>query len=175
MGYRDFEDRLSYEAVVLMLLVAMPALTSMFFVCGLYFGNTIVAVSELIAIPIPFILMFLRIKAYKNKIVINLKGQIDFFPILYLNFGLFNAMAGIAFSIRTILVNLIYGGYSLMSCLLYFILVFLIELFLVSPDVADKIFPWNLRTVNGYLKSVFIYVPLVSVGYGIFLVFEGVI
>lgn len=158
-----------------MLLVAMPALTSMFFVCGLYFGNTIVAVSELIAIPIPFILMFLRIKAYENKIVINLKGQIDFFPILYLNFGLFNAMAGIAFSIRTILVNLIYGGYSLMSCLLYFILVFLIELFLVSPDVADKIFPWNLRTVNGYLKSVFIYVPLVSVGYGIFLVFEGVI
>ena len=131
------------------------------------------AVSELIAIPIPFILMFLRIKAYENKIVINLKGQIDFFPILYLNFGLFNAMAGIAFSIRTILVNLIYGGYSLMSCLLYFILVFLIELFLVSPDVADKIFPWNLRTVNGYLKSVFIYVPLVSVGYGIFLVFEG--
>lgn len=119
--------------------------------------------------------MFLRIKAYKNKIVINLKGQIDFFPILYLNFGLFNAMAGIAFSIRTILVNLIYGGYSLMSCLLYFILVLLIELFLVSPDVADKIFPWNLRTINGYLKSVFIYVPLVSVGYGIFLVFEGVI
>lgn len=48
VGYRDFEDRLSYEAVVLMLLVAMPALTSMFFVCGLYFGNTIVAVSELI-------------------------------------------------------------------------------------------------------------------------------
>ena len=175
VGYRDFEDRLSYEAVVLMLLVAMPALTSMFFVCGLYFGNTIVAVSELIAIPIPFILMFLRIKAYKNKIVINLKGQIDFFPILYLNFGLFNAMAGIAFSIRTILVNLIYDGYSLMSCLLYFILVLLIELFLVSPDVADKIFPWNLRTINGYLKSVFIYVPLVSVGYGIFLVFEGVI
>lgn len=175
VGYRDFEDRLSYEALVLMLLVAMPALTSMFFVCGLYFGNTIVAVSELIAIPIPFILMFLRIKAYENKIVINLKGQIDFFPILYLNFGLFNAMAGIAFSIRTILVNLIYGGYSLMSCLLYFILVFLIELFLASPDVADKIFPWNLRTVNGYLKSVFIYVPLVSVGYGIFLVFEGVI
>ena len=93
----------------------------------------------------------------KTKIVINLKGQIDFFPILYLNFGLFNAMAGIAFSIRTILVNLIYGV-ILMSCLLYFILVFLIELF-VSPDVADKIFPWNLRTVNGYLKSVFIYVP----------------
>ena len=61
------------------------------------------------------------------------------------------------------------------SFILYFILVFLIELFLVSPDVADKIFPWNLRTVNGYLKSVFIYVPLVSVGYGIFLVFEGVI
>ena len=54
-------------------------------------------------------------KVYKNKIVINLKGQIDFFPILYLNFGLFNAMAGIAFSIRTILVNLIYGSYSLMS------------------------------------------------------------
>ena len=99
VGYRDFEDRLSYEAVVLMLLVAMPALTSMFFVCGLYFGNIIVAVSELIAIPIPFILMFLRIKAYENKIVINLNGQIDFFPILYLNFGLFNAMAGIAFSI----------------------------------------------------------------------------
>ena len=59
--------------------------------------------------------------------------------------------------------------------IIYFILVFLIELFLVSPDVADKVFPWNLRTVNGYLKSVFIYVPLVSVGYGIFLVFEGVI
>jgi len=175
VGYRDFEDSLSYEAVVLMLLVAMPALTSMFFVCGLYFGNIIVAVSELIAIPIPFILMFLRIKAYENKIVINLNGQIDFFPILYLNFGLFNAMAGIAFSIRTILVNLIYGSYSLMSCLLYFILVFLIELFLVSPDVADKVFPWNLRTVKGYLKSVSIYVPLVSIGYGIFLVFEGVI
>ena len=53
--------------------------------------------------------------------------------------------------------------------------VILIELFLVSPDVADKVFPWNLRTVKGYLKSVSIYVPLVSIGYGIFLVFEGVI
>ena len=39
-----------------------------------------------------------------------------------------------------------------MLCLLYFILVFLIELLLVSPDVADKVFPWNLRTVKGYLK-----------------------
>lgn len=95
--------------------------------------------------------------------------------MLYLNFGLFNAMAGIAFSIRTILISLIYGTYSLTLCLLYFIFVFLIELFLVSPDVADKIFPRDLRTIKGYLKSLFIYVPLISVGFGIFLVFEGVI
>lgn len=40
VGYRDFEDRLSYEAVVLMLLVAMPALTSNCF-C-LWFGILVI-------------------------------------------------------------------------------------------------------------------------------------
>lgn len=75
VGYRDFEDRLSYEALVLILLILMPVLSFTFFVCGLYFGNTIVGVALLIAIPIPFILMFLGLNVMKIKESLILKSK----------------------------------------------------------------------------------------------------
>ena len=173
VGYRDFEDRLSYEAVVLMLLVAMPALTSMFFVCGLYFGNIIVAVSELIAIPIPFILMFLRIDAYENKIIVTPK-QLDYCPPFYFVLGQLNAMAGLEFSIRTILISLIYGTYPLIWAVLYFLVSFLTQIFIASPDILDNMISVDLRTVQGFKKGAVIYSILIFIGFRIFLIFQNI-
>ena len=124
--------------------------------------------------PIPFILMFLRIDAYENKIIVTPK-QLDYCPPFYFMLGQLNAMAGLEFSIRTILISLIYGTYPLIWAVLYFLFSFLTQIFIASPDILDNVVPFDLRTVQGYKKGSVIYLVLIFIGYGIFLVFEGVI
>ena len=167
-------EGMSYKAAIVLITTAAPLFSILFFVMGLHYGNIIVATAFLIAMPIPFILMFLRIDAYENKIIVTPK-QLDYCPPFYFMLGQLNAMAGLEFSIRTILISLIYGTYPLIWAVLYFLFSFLTQIFIASPDILDNVVPFDLRTVQGYKKGSVIYLVLIFIGYGIFLVFEGVI
>jgi hypothetical protein len=94
-------EGMSYKAAIVLITTAAPLFSILFFVMGLHYGNIIVATAFLIAMPIPFILMFLRIDAYENKIIVTPK-QLDYCPPFYFMLGQLNAMAGLEFSIRTI-------------------------------------------------------------------------
>lgn len=116
-------EGMSYKAAIVLITTAAPLFSILFFVMGLHYGNIIVATAFLIAMPIPFILMFLRIDAYENKIIVTPK-QLDYCPPFYFMLGQLNAMAGLEFSIRTILISLIYGTYPLIWAVLYFYFLF---------------------------------------------------
>lgn len=165
-------EGMSYKAAIVLITTAAPLFSILFFVMGLHYGNIIVATAFLIAMPIPFILMFLRIDAYENKIIVTPK-QLDYCHPFYFMLGQLNAMAGLEFSIRTILISLIYGTYPLIWAVLYFLFSFLTQIFIASPDILDNVVPFDLRIVQGYKKGSVIYLVLIFIGYGIFLVFEG--
>ena len=159
-------EGMSYKAAIVLITTAAPLFSILFFVMGLHYGNIIVATAFLIAMPI------LRIDAYENKIIVTPK-QLDYCPPFYFMLGQLNAMAGLEFSIRTILISLIYGTYPLIWAILYFLFSFLTQIFIASPDILDNVVPFDLRTVQGYKKGSVIYLVLIFIGYGIFLVFEG--
>lgn len=138
-----------------------------FFGLGLFKGNCIYsAISFGSVVYFPSIFMLLRIKVYRNEnsrlLLVEdeygdsyYKPVIGYHPIFYYLTGITFCRGPFGVSLHELLDSIFLHTYPLINSVFWFIVCFIVGCLLLSPDILNKILPFELKTVDGLKKYLF--------------------
>lgn len=171
--FYDEYKGLSYQGVVLFFIPTSIAFVFMIFPMGLQQGGLYSAISFSLAALYPAFFMFLRLEVYKNensRVILTedengnkiIERVIGYHPGIYYIFGSIISCHLIGFSLMKLITSIIGSNLNIIY-LIYLICSLLIVSFILSPDIANKILPFNLKTNNGLKKFLIMGIILMAI------------
>ena len=122
------------------------------------------AIAFSLAVCFPGIFMLLRINLYSNE---NNNSVYDdnmgFHPIFHWVMGITVASGPLGISLTSFLKNMFVKGSFLKKDLILVMLALLLECFVLSSDVVNKILPFELKGIEGIRKFILISFCLMSI------------
>ena len=170
--YEEYKG-LSYRGVVLFFIPASIAFAFIIYPIASHQGGIYSAIGFCLAALYPAFFMFLRINVYKNensrKLVtedkngnIIIEYVIRYHPAIYYIFGSLISCHLIGFSLMKVISGIAESNLDI-CYLIYFISSLLIVSFILSPDIANKILPFELKEKNGLTKFLIIGIILMAI------------
>ena len=170
--YEEYKG-LSYQGVVLFFIPASIAFAFIIYPIASHQGGIYSAIGFCLAALCPAFFMFLRINVYKNensrKLVtedkngnIIIEYVIGYHPAIYYIFGSLISCHLIGFSLMKVISGIAESNLDI-CYLIYFISSLLIVSFILSPDIANKILPFELKEKNGLTKFLIIGIILMAI------------
>ena len=159
------------QGLILFLFVSSFLVSWGFFCAALKYG-LYNAIAFALAVCFPGIFMFLRRNAYSNENNGSVYGggNIGYHPVFYWFLGITVGSGPLGVSLTNFLKDIFVKGSFLNMDLILVVLALLLECFVLSPDVANKILPFELKRIEGLKKF-----SLISLGLMIILLFFNVI
>lgn len=174
--YRLFYDEykgISYQGLILFFIPISIAFAFMIYPMALHQGGIYSAIGFSLAALYPAGFMFLRINIYTNENSRELLTEdengkkiteqvIGYHPIIYYIFGSLVSCHLIGFSLMKVISSIVesnLNGYYL----LYLICSLIIVSFILSPDIANKTLPFELKRINGLAKFLIIGIILMAI------------
>ncbi|MBQ2653700.1 MAG: hypothetical protein IJF83_09090 [Methanobrevibacter sp.] len=169
---------LSYQGVILWLVAISISLSWGFF--GIAFvktHNIYVSLIRGVVVYFPPIFMLLRLNVYRNEnsrrlLVEDECGNksyqqvIGYHPVPYFLIGLMLCKGPLSVSLSNVVKSLIFNAGDLYYNLYCFSLSLMLGCFILSPDIANKILPFELKTLDGLKKFLIMSFALIM---GVFL------
>lgn len=159
------------QGIILFLFVSSFLVSWAYFCAALKYG-LYNAIAFSLAVCFPGIFMLLRINSYSNENNSSMYGggNIGYHPIFYWFLGITAGSGPLGVSLTNFLKDIFVKGSFLNGDLILVVLALLLECFVLSPDVANKILPFELKRIEGMKKF-----SLISLGLMIILLFFNVI
>lgn len=158
------------QGLILFLFVSSFLVSWGFFCAALKYG-LYNAIAFALAVCFPGIFMLLRRNAYSNETgSVYGGGNIGYHPIFHWFLGITAGSGPLGVSLTNFLKDIFVKGSFLNMDLILVVLALLLECFVLSPDVANKILPFELKRIEGMKKF-----SLISLGLMIILLFFNVI
>lgn len=162
----------SYQYIAILLGCLCIGLSFALFGLGLVQGGIYSAIAFGLTSYFPFIFMFLRLNIYKNENSRWLKterenGEIyykkvfGYHPVFYYLIGTIFVMGPLGISFHNLLNSIFLKSYPLNIAVFYFIISLICGCLLLSPDILNKILPFELKTIEGLKK--FLYISLIII------------
>ena len=152
----------SYQCMVVFLCFPSIVLSFVFFAMAWGMSDIYSGIAHGLCVNFASIFMLLKLDVYNNKsrlIYLDEKeGEkyfervIGYYPISYYLLGLHHGWGPLGLSFRRVLECIFLNNGSLVYTLLCFILCLLVGCFILSPDIANNIFPFEIRTFDGFIK-----------------------
>lgn len=179
--YKLFYDEykgVSYQGLVLFFIPISITFALMIYPTALYQGGIYSAIGFSLASLYPAFYMFLRINAYTNENSRELLTEdqngnkiheqvIGYHPIIYYIFGSLVSCHLIGFSLMKVITSIVESNLNYYY-LFYFICSLIIVSFILSPDIANKILPFEIKRINGLLKFLIIGIILMAMMSSVF-------
>ncbi len=173
MFYDEFEG-ISYQCVIFLLITLSIGLSFGFFGMALIDGGIYSAIAFSISVYFPAIFMLLRINVYRNENsrllkVVNDEGEetceevIGYHPFAYYLLGITLSRGPLGVSLHNILNSIFLNEGVLAYNVVWFVLSICLGCFILSPDIANRILPFELKTRDGLIKFLFISWVLIGV------------
>ena len=154
---------ISYQGTVILLSSASFTLSFAFVALAFVKGGIYAAVSTCLCVNFPIVFMLLRLNVYSNDSRLLYVGKLDgmdhyeqvfgYNPVFYfMLLGLPFGWRILGFSFRRVLESIFLHNYSLGYSLLCFILCLLAGSFILSPDIANNVFPFEIKRYKGFFK-----------------------
>lgn len=170
--YNEYKG-LSYQGLVLFFIPTSIAFAFIIFPMGLNQGGIYSAISFSLSALYPAFFMFLRMNIYKNEnsreiLTEDENGNkiteqvIGYHPGIYYIFGSLISCHIIGFSLMKVITSIVESNLNIIY-LIYFICSLLIVSFILSPDIANKILPFELKRSNGLKKFLIIGIILMTI------------
>ncbi len=170
--YEEYKG-LSYQGVVLFFIPVSIAFAFIIYSMAFHIGGVYSAMGFCLAALYPAFFMFLRINVYKNENSRKLLTQdkngnaiteyvIGYHPAIYYVFGSLISCHLIGFSLMKVISSIAESNLDI-GYLLYFICSLLIVSFILSPDIANKILPFELKRKNGLTKFLIIGIVFMAI------------
>ena len=165
---------ISYQCAVVFLVALSIALSFAFFGMAFVQAGIYSAIAFGVAQYFPTIFMLLRLDVYKNEnsrwlLVEDEFGNksyaevIGYFPIFYFVFlGIPFARGPLGVSIKYILESIFLNKGLLSYDIFCFIVSLIVGSLVLSPDIMNKILPFELKTGNGLKKFMFIGIIMIA-------------
>ncbi|WP_295113592.1 hypothetical protein [uncultured Methanobrevibacter sp.] len=151
------------QGMILFLFISSFLVSWAYFCAALKYG-LYNAIAFSLAVCFPGIFMLLRINLYSNK---NNNSVYDdnmgFHPIFHWVMGITVASGPLGISLTSFLKNMFVKGSFLNMDLILVMLALLLECFVLSSDVANKILPFELKGIEGIRKFILISFCLMSI------------
>ena len=165
---------ISYQGSVILLSSASFALSFAFFALAFVKGGIYSAVSTCLCINFPTVFMLLRLNVYNNDSRLLYVGKLDgmdhyeqvfgYNPIVYyMLLGVPFGWGILGVSFRRVLESIFLHNYSLEYSLLCFILCLLVGSFILSPDIANNVFPFEIKRYKGFFKFAIVSLILMEI------------
>ena len=164
----------SYQYMVLLLGCLCIGLSFASFGIGLVQGGIYSAIAFSLTSYFPFIFMFFRLNVYKNENSRWLKVECEngdayykkvfgYHPVFYYLIGTIFVMGPLGMSAHNILNSIFLKSYPVNIAIFYFILSLICGCLLLSPDIINRILPFELKTIEGLKKFLFISVIIIGI------------
>ena len=172
---------ISYQGIVLLLGFASIALSFGFFAMALDKGGVYSAIAFGLCVNFPNVFMLFRLNVYNNKSRLLFIGEKDrqkyyeqvfgYHPVFYyILLGIPFGRGPLGASFKRVIECIFLNNGSLTYYLLCFILCLLAGSFILSPDIANNVLPFEIRTYKGFFKfaiicfflMVFCFIPLIE-------------
>ncbi len=166
---------ISYQGLLIFLFCVSIALSFIFFAIALVKSGSIYsAIAFGLCVNFPTVFMLLRLNVYNNKSRLLLVGKKDdskyyehvfgYNPAFYyLLLGVPVGRGPLGVSFRKVLECIFLHNGSLEYSLLCFVLCLLVGSFILSPDIANKILPFEIKTYKGFFKFAIICLFLMGI------------
>ena len=162
----------SYQYMVILLGCLCIALSFVAFGIGLAEGGIYSAIAFSLTSYFPFIFMFLRLNVYKNENSrwIKFKSEngdtyykkiFGYHPVFYYLIGTLFSMGPLGMSLHNLLNSLFLKSYPLNIAVFHFIISLICGCLILSPDILNRMLPFELKTMNGLKK--FLYISLIII------------
>ena len=165
---------ISYQGVVLLLGFANIALSFAFFAMAWDRGGMYSGIAFGLCVNFPMIFMLLRLNVYNNNSRLLFAGEKDgqryyqhvfgYHPVFY--YGLLGVPFGrgpLGVSFRKVLECIFLHNGSLTYYFPCLILCLVAGLFILSPDIANNVLPFEIKTYNGFFKFAVISLILMAI------------
>ena len=151
------------QGLILFLFVSSFLVSWGFFCAALKYG-LYNAIAFSLAVCFPGIFLLLRRDVYSNEnnnLVYD--ANISYNPIFYWVMGITVGSGPLGVSLTNFLKDMFVKGSFLNMDLILVALALLLECFVLSPDVANKILPFELKTIEGMKKFIIISLGLMFI------------
>lgn len=143
-------------------------------------GGIYSAIAFGLTVYFPFIFMFLRLNVYKNENCCYLLIDDEFgnqycskvmgyHPLFYFMLGFIFSIGPLGISIHNLLNSIFLKNTSFDSAVIYFVIVLIGGCLILSPDIMNKILPFELKTGGGMVKFIVLSFILIIVLLSLFL------
>lgn len=168
--YEEYKG-ISYQGLVLFFIPISIAFAFIIYPIALYQGGIYSAIGFSLAALYPAFFMFLRINVYKNENSRELLTEDDdgniisehvmgYHPAIYYIFGSLISCHIVGFSLMKVIEGIVENNINIY--LIYCICSILIVSFILSPDIANKILPFELKRIGGLIKFLIIGIVLMA-------------
>lgn len=166
---------ISYQGALIFLACLSIGLSFIFFAIALVKSGSIYsAIAFGLCVNFPTVFMLLRMNVYNNDSRLLFIGEKDgqkyyeqvlgYYPVFYYMFlGIPFGRGPLGVSFRKVLESIFLHNNSLEYCLLCFVLCLLVGSFILSPDIANKILPFEIKTYKGFFKFAIICLFLMGI------------
>ena len=139
-------NKLSFEGILAYLLFVAIGSIFLGIIIGAIYGSLVSCFCFFLAFSYPVFFMLIRRDIFKRDFS---REYLDYHPILYWFLGIVTGI--ILFGFSSILINYqIINGFSLFY-LIGICLSFISESLILSPDIMNKIFPFEIRKKSGFI------------------------
>lgn len=169
--YEEYKG-ISYQGLILFFIPASIAFAFIIYPTALYQGGIYSAIGFSLAALYPAIFMFLRINVYKNENSRELLTEdengnmitehvIGYHPAIYYIFASLISCHIVGFSLMKVMEGIVENNID--AYLIYCICSILIVSFILSPDIANKILPFELKRIGGLIKFLILGIILMAI------------
>ncbi|MBQ6349322.1 MAG: hypothetical protein IJI42_00155 [Methanobrevibacter sp.] len=154
----------SYQCMVVFLCFPSIVLSFTFFAMAWGMGGIYSGIAHGLCVNFASIFMLLKLDVYNNKSRLiyldeNEGGKyferiFGYNPLIYYFLGIQHGLGPLGMSFRRVLECIFLHNGSLVYNLLCFILCLLAGCFILSPDIANNLFPFEIRTFEGSIKFI---------------------
>ncbi|MBQ6349321.1 MAG: hypothetical protein IJI42_00150 [Methanobrevibacter sp.] len=163
---------ISYQGAVILLSSGIFMASFIFSSTAFIKGNIYSAIAFAFGVNFPIVFMLLRLNVYNNDSRLLYVGKLDgmdhyeqvlgYFPIFYYVLAFPFGMGPLSVSFRRFLESIFLHNGSLEYYSACFILSLLAVSFVLSPDIANNVLPFEIKTFDGLKK--FIVISLILLG-----------
>ncbi len=151
------------QGLILFLFVSSFLVSWGFFCAALKYG-LYNAIAFSLAVCFPGIFLLLRRDVYSNENNNSVyDANISYNPIFYWVMGITVGSGSLGVSLTNFLKDMFVKGSFFNMDLILVVLALLLECFVLSPDVANKILPFELKTIEGMKKFIIISLGLMFI------------
>ena len=155
---------MSYQSVVVILFSLTFAMSWFSALLAFTFEGLNSAIAFGLAMYFPFVFMFLRLDVFRDENSRLVSGQkvIGYHPVFFYLLGFMLSRGPLGISLLWVIRDMAGNSSSFNHDIIALIMSFTVGCLILSPDIMNKILPFEIKTFNGLLKYCLLSVILIS-------------